>query len=192
MHSSIGIRIEASPERVIALAGDITRWPELLPHYRRVTVHGHREGRLVAQMMAVRAFGPLPFPVTWRTQQWSDTSDPTDLRLRFCHVRGVTKGMDVTWHIRARGGGSDVTIEHEFQRSIPLIGSRLLPAFVDRFFTRPIAGRTLATFKCLAEREDIPPTDLSALAGTARVGHPTDVATDKRAMLEDALSDRLK
>lgn len=151
MHSIIGIRVEAPPERVIALAGDISHWPELLPHYRRVTVHGHREGRVVAQMVAVRAFGPLPFPVTWRTEQWADTSDPADLRLRFFHVRGVTKSMDVTWHIRARDGGSDVTIEHEFQRGIPLIGQRLLPAFVDRFFTHPIAGRTLATFKRLAE-----------------------------------------
>lgn len=156
MHSVISIRIEAPPKRVFALAGDISRWPELLPHYRRVTVHGQRAGRVVAQMVAVRAFGPLPFPVTWRTEQWADASDPADLRLRFLHVRGVTKSMDVTWHIRARDGGSDVTIEHEFQRGIPLIGKRLLPAFVDRFFTRPIAGRTLATFKRLAEDPSIP------------------------------------
>ena len=186
MHSAIGIRIEAPPERVIALAGDISRWPELLPHYRRVTVHGHREGRVVAQMAAVRAFGPLPFPVTWRTEQWADTSDPADLRLRFFHVRGVTKSMDVTWHIRARDGGSDVTIEHTFQRGIPLIGRRLLPAFVDRFFTRPIAGRTLATFKQLAEADDIRPTDLSALVGAVDLGHPTDVAANKRAMLDES------
>ena len=159
MHSTIGIRIEAPPERVLALAGDIARWPELLPHYRRVTVHGHRAGRVVAQMGAVRAFGALPFPVTWRTEQWSDVSDPGDLRLRFLHIRGVTKGMDVTWHIRARAGSSDVTIEHEFQRKIPLIGKRLLPAFVDRFFTRPIAGRTLATFKQLAEDASTPTPD---------------------------------
>ncbi len=151
MHSTIGIRIEAPPERVVALAGDISRWPELLPHYRGVTIHGHRAGRVVAQMLAVRRFGPLPFPVTWRAEQWADTSDPADLRLRFFHVRGVTKGMDVTWHIRARDGGSDVTIEHDFQRGIPLIGRRLLPALVDRFFTRPIAGCTLATFKRLSE-----------------------------------------
>ncbi len=159
MHSAIGIHIEASPERVFALAGEISRWPHLLPHYRRVIVRRRRAGRMVAQMVAVRAFGPLPFPVTWRTEQWADASDPTDLQLRFLHVGGVTKGMDVTWHIRARAGGSDVTIEHDFQRKIPLIGKRLLPAFVDRFFTRPIAGRTLATFKQLAEDASTPTPD---------------------------------
>ncbi len=34
---------------------------------------------------------------------------------------------------------------------------------------------------------DIPPTDLSALVGTVDLGHRTDIATEKRAMLEEAL-----
>jgi hypothetical protein len=59
--------------------------------------------------------------------------------------------MDVTWHIRTRAGGCRVTIEHNFTRHLPLLGDRLLPWLVDRLFVRPIAGRTLATFKTLAE-----------------------------------------
>jgi hypothetical protein len=39
-----------------------------------------------------------------------------------------------------------VTIEHAFSPRMPGFAR-----FVDRFFTRPIAGRTLATFKALAE-----------------------------------------
>jgi hypothetical protein len=39
-----------------------------------------------------------------------------------------------------------VTISHEFSPRVPGFAR-----FVDRFFTRPIAGRTLATFKALAE-----------------------------------------
>ncbi len=155
MHSTVGIAVDATPERVFDLARDVSRWPEMLPHYRRVTVRSSSGGHVVAQMVAVRRFGPVPVPVTWRAEQWSDASDPADLRLRFRHIRGVTRGMDVTWHIRAAGvgheGSSDVTIEHEFSRRLPLLGDRLLPAVVDRFFTRPIAGRTLATFKALAE-----------------------------------------
>lgn len=151
MHSNVGIVIRATPERVLELVHDIARWPELLPHYRSVTVHARRGDRIVARMVAIRRFGPLPMPVTWRAEQWADASDPADLRLNFRHVRGVTKGMDVTWHIRVATTGSDVTIEHEFSRRLPLFGDRLLPWFVDRFFTRPIAGQTLATFKRLAE-----------------------------------------
>lgn len=151
MHTSISIEIDAPPEQVFEMARDLRRWPDLLPHYRRITIHGQRDGRVVAQMVAVRSFGRLPFPVTWRAEQWSEDSDPDDLRLRFRHVRGVTRGMDVTWHISPRGEGAVVTIEHHFRRSLPLIGDQPFPWFVDRVFTRPIATRTLATFKRLAE-----------------------------------------
>ena len=54
--------------------------------------------------------------------------------------------MDVTWTIEPAGGGTRVDIEHDFRPRVPGFA-----AFVDRAFTRPIAGRTLATFKALAE-----------------------------------------
>ena len=54
--------------------------------------------------------------------------------------------MDVTWRIEPQGAGTHVTIEHEFAPRLPGFAW-----FVDRVFTRPIAGRTLATFKALAE-----------------------------------------
>lgn len=154
MNSSIGIRVAAEPRRVFDLARDVSRWAELLPHYRRVTVHGTRGDRITAQMVAVRPFrgdGGVGIPVTWRAEAWAECGDPQDLRLRFRHIRGVTRGMDVTWHIRPSGDGTDVLIEHRFRRGLPLIGDRLLPWFVDVFFTRPIAGRTLRRFKALAE-----------------------------------------
>jgi aromatase len=151
MRTEIGIDVAAPPERILALCGDVAAWPRLLPHYRAVRVQHRDGGRLVAQMVAVRPIGPLGIPVTWRAEQWAESSDPDDLRLRFRHVRGVTRGMDVTWHIRPTATGSRLTIEHDFRRSLPLLGDRFLPALVDRFFTRPIAGRTLARFKQLAE-----------------------------------------
>lgn len=151
MHTQIEIYVHATPDHVFRLARDVTRWPHVLPHYRRVTVTGRRGERTVAQMVAVRAFGPVKVPVTWRAEQWPEATDADDLRLRFRHIRGVTSGMDVTWHIRPQGIGSKVTIEHEFRRRVPLLGESVLPWLVDRLFTRPIAGRTLATFKRLAE-----------------------------------------
>lgn len=152
MRSAISIRVDAPPATVFDLARQVERWPELLPHYRRVTVHARRGDRIVAQMVAIRRFGPLPMPVTWRAEQWADASDPADLRLNFRHVRGVTSGMDVAWHIRpTEPSGCEVTIEHDFVRRLPLLPDAFLPTIVDRFFTRPIASRTLATFKQLAE-----------------------------------------
>ena len=151
MKSAIAVRVAAAPERVFDLARDVARWPQLLPHYRQVAVHRRGGGRTLAQMVAVRPFGPIALPVTWRAEQWAEPDDPRDRRLRFRHVRGVTSGMDVTWHIVPDGAGTRVTIEHEFRRPLPLLGDEFLPRLVDRFFTRPIAGRTLRTFKALAE-----------------------------------------
>ena len=141
----------AGPETVFDLARDVARWPELLPHYRKVTIQSRTHGKVLAQMTASRRFGPLPVPVSWRTEQWTDASDPADLQLHFRHVRGVTRGMVVVWHIRPRAGGSTISIEHAFQRRLPLLGDDFLPALVDRFFVRPIAGRTLAAFRDLAQ-----------------------------------------
>jgi hypothetical protein len=106
-------------------------------------------------MVAVREFGPFDVPVSWTAEQWADQADAMDLQLRFHHVRGPTRDMHVTWHIRPRDGRADkarVTIEHVFSRPLPVIGPDAVPAVIDRFFVRPIAGRTLATFKRLAER----------------------------------------
>lgn len=154
MRSSLSIDVLAPPRRVFELARELERWPELLPHYRRVTVQSRIGDRLVAQMVAVRRFGPLALPVTWRAEQWPDESDANDLRLHFRHVRGVTRGMRVSWHIRPKDdGAAQVSIEHEFERPLPLLGRELLPSLVNRFFIRPIAGHTLATFKALAESD---------------------------------------
>jgi hypothetical protein len=54
--------------------------------------------------------------------------------------------MDVTWRIEPTDTGSRVSIDHDFRARVPGWAW-----FVDRVFTRPIASRTLATFKAIAE-----------------------------------------
>lgn len=102
-------------------------------------------------MSARRFLGPIGIPVAWRSEYHADDSNPDELRLHFLHRAGVTRGMRVTWRIRRTRHGSQVTIEHDFERPLPLVGSTVVPRLVDRMFVRPIAGRTLATFKRLAE-----------------------------------------
>lgn len=147
MKATIGIDIGAPPRLVFDLARDVERWPALLPHYVRVTVRErHADGRRTADMVAVRAviraLG-LGIPVAWRATTWSE---PSTLRLRFRHLAGATRGMDVTWQIEPTASGCRVDIEHDFR-------PRIAPwaVIVDRLFVRPIAGRTLATFKSIAE-----------------------------------------
>ena len=170
MHTTIGLDIAAPPDLVFALARDVTRWERLLPHYARSRPTGTAaDGTQLTAFLARRPLpGPLGtlglgIPVVWRSRTWAE---PATRRLRFVHVAGATKGMDVTWTIEPAATGTRVDIAHDFRRRLPipllgrLLGDTVFPAFVDRWFTRPIAGRTLATFKALAE----------ALAGTV----PTD------------------
>lgn len=147
MHSVIGIDVAAPPELVFDLAHDVERWERLLPHYVRSRARERRpDGSLVADFVARRpliAVLGLGLPVAWRSRTWSE---PATRRLRFVHVAGATRGMDVTWRIEPTAGGCRVDIEHDFAPRLPVLAT-----IVDRWFTRPIAGRTLATFKALAE-----------------------------------------
>jgi len=151
MKSSIGIDVDAPPEVIFRLARGVERWPRLLPHYVAADRVGapDGEGRLLVRFVAWRSLVPvlgLGLPVAWRSLTWSE---PADRRLRFVHRGGATNGMDVTWRIEPDGPDvrrSRVDIEHEFRPRVP--GWAWL---IDRLFTRPIAGRTLATFAALAE-----------------------------------------
>ena len=147
MRSTLSVDVAAPPDLVFRLARDVERWPRLLPHYISVRpLDGDRDGSVTAEMVARRPLVPvlgLSLPVAWRARTWSE---PESLRLRFVHEGGATNGMDVTWRIEARDGGCRVSIDHDFR-------PRIAPwaAFIDRGFTRPIATRTLATFKAIAE-----------------------------------------
>jgi ribosome-associated toxin RatA of RatAB toxin-antitoxin module len=158
VHSVIGIDVSAPPDLVFDLARDVERWERLLPHYVRSRARERRaDGSLVADFVARRpliAVLGLGLPVAWRSRTWSE---PATRRLRFVHVAGATRGMDVTWRIESTAGGCRIDIEHDFAPRLPVVA-----AVVDRWFTRPIAGRTLATFKALAE----------ALAEPGRSGMP--------------------
>ena len=147
MRSTLSVDVAAPASLVFRLARDIERWPRLLPHYVRVRpLERDDRGRLTAEMVARRPLVPvlgLGLPVAWRSRTWSE---PETLRLRFVHLGGATSGMDVTWRIEPAKGGCRVSIDHDFRPRIPGWA-----AFVDRAFTRPIASRTLATFKAIAE-----------------------------------------
>jgi ribosome-associated toxin RatA of RatAB toxin-antitoxin module len=163
VRSSIGIDVAAPPDLVYRLARDVTRWERLLPHYARSrAIRTEADGALVCDFVARRPLVPVlgvGLPVAWRSRTWHE---PATRRLRFVHLAGATRGMDVTWTIEPIGTGSHVDIAHDFRPRVPGWA-----AFVDRWFTRPIAGRTLATFRALAEALAADASDTSDLAEPA-------------------------
>jgi ribosome-associated toxin RatA of RatAB toxin-antitoxin module len=147
MQTTISTEIGAVPDEVFRLARGVERWERLLPHYARSrAVERRSDGSLIVDFVARRplvALLGLGLPVAWRARTWSE---PDTRRIRFVHVAGATRGMDVTWRIEPMPGGCHVSIDHDFRPRVPWFA-----AFVDRWFTRAIASRTLATFKVLAE-----------------------------------------
>jgi len=156
MHSTIAVDVAAPADLVFGIARDVVRWERLLPHYDRSRVIERRaDGSVVVEFVARRPFPlvgvlGLGVPVAWRARTWSE---PSTRRLRFVHVAGATKGMDVTWRIDPTEDGCAVAIDHDFRPRFAVFAG-----FVDRAFTGPIAGRTLATFKALAEALEEAPT----------------------------------
>lgn len=98
------------PEEAFKLASRVDLWPQLLPHYRWVRFHrgGPENGGLV-EMAARRQFGALGWPVWWCSRM---AISPAEQRIRYTHVDGLTKGMEVLWQMEASRGGTQVSITH--------------------------------------------------------------------------------
>lgn len=134
--------IAATPERVFQHAAQVERWPEILPHYRWVRMLDRRADGGTVEMAAYRPFGPLNWPTWWTSEMWVA---PERREVRYRHVAGVTRGMDVLWSVVAEGTGTRATIVHEWTGPPwPLIGGIAANLVIGPIFVSGIASRTLA------------------------------------------------
>jgi ribosome-associated toxin RatA of RatAB toxin-antitoxin module len=138
MRSVLRIRMQAPAERIFALAADVERWPELLPHYRYVRRLPTENGERRFAMGARRGI----IPVRWQAIQ---RPRPAERIIEFSHVGGVTRGMEVSWRLQPADGAVEVSIEHELRTRWPLMG------LIVGSFVAAVAGRTLGGIKTLAE-----------------------------------------
>lgn len=142
----------APPDIVFRVAADVERWPEILPHYRRVRFHEQRAfGRGVVEMAAWRDFvGPVRWPTWWKSEMEADPDEPV---VRYRHVGGITTGMDVEWQFLPADQGTLVRIIHEWDGPRwPLIRRFAANRVIGPFFVSVIARRTLAGVCAEAER----------------------------------------
>jgi ribosome-associated toxin RatA of RatAB toxin-antitoxin module len=138
--------VAASPERVYALAANVADWPRLLSHYRYVRVlEQDDEVRTVA--MGARHSG---IPVRWTAIQ---ETRPDRLEIRYRHIRGVTRGMDVVWRVEPAAGGARATITHRLRPEWWWLRPALSRWMVGTVFVMAIAERTLAGIAARAEAE---------------------------------------
>ena len=149
MQTENRITIDAPAARIYDLAAPIERWPEILPHYRSVTLLRDEGDWRLAEMAATRD----GVPVRWVSIQ---ELSPAQHRIRFRHVRGATRGMDVEWIIEPDpdSDGMLVRIVHVFDPPWPRpLGSLAARYIVGDLFVRNIANKTLRRIKELAENE---------------------------------------
>lgn len=143
------IVIRAPLERVFAAASAVERWPEILRHYRWVRrLEG--EGNLV-EMAAWRPFGVLRYPTWWVSEM---TADPAAGEIRYRHVRGITRGMDVVWRLAEENDGVTVEIVHTWSGPAwpwRWIGRLAADLVIGPVFIHGIASRTLAGIKRAVE-----------------------------------------
>ncbi|HEY8469325.1 MAG TPA: SRPBCC family protein [Longimicrobiales bacterium] len=135
------------------VAADVERWPEILPHYRYVRFRERRGPTSgVVEMAAWRNFGgAVRYPTWWVSEMRGDPDEPA---VRYRHIEGITRGMDVIWEFHPVA--EDVTrvrIVHTWAGPRwPLIGGLAADLVIGPHFISAIAQRTLAGVGQEAER----------------------------------------
>jgi coenzyme Q-binding protein COQ10 len=136
------LHMRAPLERVFQTAMNVEQWPGILGHYRWVRMLGHQADVGLVEMAAWRPFGRLKYPTWWVSEMWVDRAAAA---IHYRHVRGVTTGMDVVWQLQPAGGGTDVSIVHQWSGPHwPLIGPAAATWVIGPVFISAIASRTLA------------------------------------------------
>jgi ribosome-associated toxin RatA of RatAB toxin-antitoxin module len=147
--------VRAPLARIFSLAADVERWPVLLPHYRFVRfLERRRDGGGVVDMSAYRPFGLLRWPTWWRSRMRVDApSQAVRPAVRFTHIAGVTRGMEVEWTFEAMADETLVRIVHVWDGPpVPVVGPLAATVVIGPVFVHGIASRTLAGLAVAAER----------------------------------------
>jgi ribosome-associated toxin RatA of RatAB toxin-antitoxin module len=150
--------VRAPIQSMFELASRVEEWPSHLSHYRYVRFRERRaDGGGLVEMSAYRPFD-LPvgrlrinWPTWWLSEMAVDRKKPS---IRFRHVGGITKGMDVEWTFVRASSGTHVRIVHVWDGPrIPVVGVWAAMFVIGPVFVHGIASRTLAGLAAAAERE---------------------------------------
>ena len=144
--------VRVPPRLVFEVVRHVEEWPAHLAHYRYVRFREQAsDGGGLVEMSANRPFGLANWPTWWLSEMEVDHATPA---IRFHHVGGITKGMDVEWSFTPADGGTLVRILHVWDGPRwPLIGIFAATTVIGPVFVHGIASRTLAGLARVAERD---------------------------------------
>ena len=153
--------VRAPLATIFALASEVELWPRYLQHYRYVRFRTRRsDGGGLVEMSANRPF-QLRTPrgrlrINWRTWWLSEMAvDKNRPSIRFRHVGGITREMEVEWSFSPTSAGTHVRIVHLWDgpRRLRLFGRVAATRLIGPVFVHGIASRTLAGLAAVAELE---------------------------------------
>jgi ribosome-associated toxin RatA of RatAB toxin-antitoxin module len=149
--------VRAPVEPLFELVRNVEAWPSHLRHYRYVRFRERRsDGGGLVEMSAYRPFQlARTVRINWPTWWLSEMAvDHEGHAIRFRHIGGITKRMDVEWTFLSAPGGTHVRIVHVWDGPrIPLVGGWAATLVIGPVFVHGIASRTLAGLAAAAERE---------------------------------------
>ena len=148
-------RIVRAPVRtVFDVVKNVEHWPALLSHYRYVRFRERTsDGGGIVEMSANRPFGLVNWPTWWLSEMTIDEIRPA---VRFRHIGGVTKEMDVEWSFSPAAGDTHVRLQHVWDGPRwPLIGVIAATAVIGPVFVHGIASRTLEGLARAAEKPNL-------------------------------------
>src|SRR6186997_3444012 len=154
--------VHAPTQAMFRLASKVEKWPTYLAHYRYVRFREKRsDGGGVVEMSAFRPFvlavrrwrlrPSLKWPTWWLSEMAVDEVKPA---IRFRHIGGITKGMEVEWTFSSTPKGTHVRIVHLWNGpEWPVVGEFAATQVIGPVFVHGIASRTLAGLAEIAEKQ---------------------------------------
>jgi len=135
--------VDAPIEVMFRLVREVELWPGWLTHYRYVRFRTRAaDGGGEVEMSANRPFGILNWPTWWLSEMSVDDRAHV---VRFRHIGGVTRGMDVEWRLESIDGATRVRLLHVWDGPPwPVIGVFAAIEVIGPVFIHGIASRTLA------------------------------------------------
>jgi ribosome-associated toxin RatA of RatAB toxin-antitoxin module len=135
--------VRADVRSIFSVVAAVEHWPAYLAHYRYVRFRERAsDGGGIVEMSANRPFGPINWPTWWLSEMQVNHDAPA---VRFRHIGGITKAMDVEWSFAERPDGSThVRLLHVWDGPRwPLIGVFAATQVIGPVFVHGIASRTL-------------------------------------------------
>ena len=144
MHAENTITIKAPIDKIFAIASDLSKWPEILPHYRWVRFLNKSDGHSIVNMAARRG----QIPIQWTSEYWVDSKKT---EMHFKHLKAFTKGMHVIWTFTSKEEAVEVRIRHDLDSAIPILGRFISEVIIAKFFIHHVANQTLKHMKLYLE-----------------------------------------